>query len=257
MVGGKVSVYDAVDLYDVAIAHRRRDIDYFVALAQAARGPVLEYGCGSGRVTLPLARAGAEVVGVDRSRPMLGQLKERLARLPQGAQEHVRLVRADMRRYVPERRFPLILATFNVVGHLHRESDLVRWLRLVRAALAPGGELVFDTLLPAPEEIEADPDERVALPRFRHPVSGAWVHHDERYEYDLRRQLLTVESDHWLPQKPKDRLTTRLVLRQWFPRELESLLRYEGFEARLTADYSGAPAILAEDMIVVHARKGR
>lgn len=165
-----------------------------------------------------------------------------------------------MRTYEPERRFGLVLATFNVVGHLHSFHDMARFLRQAKQALAPGAELVFDVPLPAPEETEADPDERLRLPPLRHPKNGALVAHDERYEYDREKQLLTVESDHWphgQASRPgaANRLTTRLVLRQWFPRELESLLAYEGFSARLTADYTGAPLALAEDMMVVHATR--
>jgi len=229
-------------------------------LAEAVRGPVLEYGCGSGRVTLPLARAGHAVVGVDSSARMLDLLRARLRAARADVRRRVTLRRKDMRTYEPERRFGLVLATFNVVGHLHSFHDMARFLRQAKQALAPGAELVFDVPLPAPEETEADPDERLRLPPLRHPKNGALVAHDERYEYDREKQLLTVESDHWphgQASRPgaANRLTTRLVLRQWFPRELESLLAYEGFSARLTADYTGAPLALAEDMMVVHATR--
>jgi SAM-dependent methyltransferase len=223
---------------------------------------VLEYGCGSGRVTLPLARSGREVVGVDSSAKMLALLKARLRAAGPEVEDRVVLHRRDMRSYLPPRRFGLVLATFNVVGHLHSFQDLARFLRLAREALAPGAELVFDVPLPAAEETEADPEERLRLPPLRHPKSGVLVEHDERYEYDREKQLLTVESDHW-PHRQRshpgaaNRLTTRLVLRQWFPRELESLLAYEGFSARLTADYTGEPLALAEDMVVVHATRAR
>jgi len=250
--------YDDPDLYEAALTGREHDIAYFLALADEARGPILEYGCGSGRVTLPLAERGHTVVGVDNSQPMLRRLKERLRTLDPAVRARVRLQRGDMRSFEPQDRFALVLATFNVVGHLHSFQDLARFLRQAAKGLATGAELVFDVPLPAAEETEADPDERLRLPALRHPKSGVSVEHDERYEYDRMRQLLLVESDHWLRGKrPRaaDRLTTRLVLRQWFPRELESLLTYEGFTVRLTADYTGAPLALAEDMIVVHATK--
>lgn len=213
-------------------------------------------------MTLPLARKGHEVVGVDSSAKMLALLRTRLQAAGPEVENRVVLRRRDMRSYRPERRFGLVLATFNVVGHLHSFQDLARFLRLAREALAPGAELVFDVPLPAAEETEADPEERLRLPPLRHPKSGVLVDHDERYEYDREKQLLTVESDHW-PHRQRsrpgaaNRLTTRLVLRQWFPRELESLLAYEGFSARLTADYTGEPLALAEDMVVVHATRAR
>jgi SAM-dependent methyltransferase len=257
--------YDDPDLYEAALAGREHDIAYFLALAAEVRGPVLEYGCGSGRVTVPLAERGHTVVGVDRSQVMLARLRQRLAALGPEVRGKVQLHKRDMRTFEPPRRFDLVLATFNVVGHLHSFQDMARFLRLAARGLGPKAELVFDVPLPAAEETEADPEERLRLPALRHPVSGVLVEHDERYEYDRERQLLLVESDHWLRPRPArpgakrprptDRVTTRLLLRQWFPRELESLLTYEGYSARLTADYTGAPLALAEDMIVVHAKK--
>jgi hypothetical protein len=193
---------------------------------------------------------------------MLARLRQRLKGLSPEVRALVEAKRGDMRTFQAPRKFGLVLATFNVVGHLHTFQDMGRFLRLAKAALSDQAELVFDVPLPAAEETEADPDERLRLPPLRHPASGVLVEHDERYEYDRARQLLLVESDHWL-RSPRgqsarqDRLTTRLLLRQWFPRELESLLTYEGFSVTVTADYTGAPLALAEDMLVVHARKRR
>ena len=224
---------------------------------------MLEYGCGSGRVTLPLALGGHAVLGVDVSPVMLARLRQRLKGLSPEVRALVEAKRGDMRTFQPARKFGLVLATFNVVGHLLTFQDMGRFLRLAKAALSDQAELVFDVPLPAAEETEADPDERLRLPPLRHPASGVLVEHDERYEYDRARQVLLVESDHWLraPRSQRagsqDRLTTRLLLRQWFPRELESLLTYEGFSVALTADYTGAPLALAEDMLVVHAKRRR
>src|SRR5919201_1392064 len=58
----------------------RRDVPFWRRLALAARGPVLELGCGTGRVTLPLARAGVRIVGIDRSAPMLERARARASR---------------------------------------------------------------------------------------------------------------------------------------------------------------------------------
>jgi SAM-dependent methyltransferase len=252
-------------LYEAALAEREHDIAYFLALAENARGPVLEYGCGSGRVTLPLARGGHSVLGVDTSPVMLQRLRQRLAKSTPELRARVELKRGDMRTFDTKRKFGLVLATFNVVGHLLSFQDMARFLRLAKGALGAQAELVFDVPLPAAEETEADPEERLRLPPLRHPASGVLVEHDERYEYDRARQLLLVESDHWIKSprgrsgrpRVEDRLTTRLLLRQWFPRELESLLTYEGFVVDLTADYTGAPLALAEEMIIVHARQRR
>lgn len=247
------SLYDDPLLYERAFASRTSDIEYFCQLAEQAGGLVLEYGCGSGRVTLPLAQRGIEVLAVDQSATMLAVLKQRLLELPPDLRSRVELRQGDMRRLRIRRRFPLVLATFNVTAHLPSFRDLQAWLRRVRDALTDDGELVFDAALPAPEEIEADPEERLPLPSFRHPETGQRICHDERYEYAPGSQVLLVESDHWL-RGSQDRLTTQVHLRQWFPKELESLLRYEGFSVDLRADYTDMPVVLCQDTLIVRAR---
>lgn len=241
-------------LYEATFKKQKHDVSYFVEQARAAGGPVLEYGAGAGRVTLALARAGIEVTAVDLSAAMLELLRERLARLPKSAQARVRLVQGDMRKKRRLGQFPLVLATFNVVGHLARFEEMAEWLSRVKEHLSPGGELIFDVPVPHPEEIEADPEELHPAPRFKHPTTGQWIRQTERFEYDPIRQLLLVENELRV-EGEQESLKIPLVLRQWFPRELEALLHYEGFrEVRLFADYSDAPALDDVDMLVVRAR---
>lgn len=234
---------------------RRHDVDYYVELARSQGGPILEYGAGSGRVTFALARAGFDVVAVDQSRTMLATLEARRKALPPEVARRVRVVRGDMRKKRGLGSFPLVLATFNVVGHLTKFEEVAAWLGCVREQLAPGGELVFDVPVPAPEELTADPDEPFRAPRFKHPVTGAWVRQTERFSYDPIRQVLRVESELGV-EGERDTVTVPLTLRQWFPRELDALLRYEGFsDVRLCADYTDQPALEDVDMLVVRARR--
>ncbi len=241
-------------LYEATFKKRKHDVAYFVELGLASGGPVLEYGCGAGRVSFALARAGLEVVGVDLSAPMLELFAERRAALPAQAQARVRGLRGDMRKKKGLGTFPLVLATFNVVGHLGTFGDMRDFLRRAKEHLAPGGELVFDVPLPAPEELEADPDELHPAPRFKHPLTGQWIRQTERFEYDPIRQLLLVESVLSV-EGSRETLTVPLILRQWFPRELESALSLEGFtDIRMLADYTDRPALGDVDMLVVRAR---
>jgi ubiquinone/menaquinone biosynthesis C-methylase UbiE len=86
----------------------RRDVPFWRTLALQADGPVLELGCGTGRIALPLGRAGADVIGIDRSEPMLARARVRVrkARL----RSRVRLVRGDIRHLPFRARFPLVVA---------------------------------------------------------------------------------------------------------------------------------------------------
>lgn len=247
--------YDYAELYDVAFSHRKEDVGFFVERAQCLGvHSILELGAGSGRVTAELARAGFEVTAVDASVSMLARLNARLERMPRALRTRVNSVRGDMRSLRLKKRFDLVLGTFNVVAHLRHFLDMARFLGTARAHLLPEGSLLFDVLIPHPDELEADPDELFPAPRFKDPVSGSWVRQTERFDYDPRSQSLLVESELSVAGMP-DPLLLPLVLRQWFPKEVEGALEYEGWSAITTfADYSDRPGLMAEDTLVFQAR---
>src|SRR5580700_2529714 len=95
---GSLAHYEDPAYYTSTYARRIDDVAYYVALAERSGGPVLEYGVGNGRIALPVARHGVEVVGIDHSAPMLRDLRERLAREEPAVRDRVRGVRGDMRR---------------------------------------------------------------------------------------------------------------------------------------------------------------
>lgn len=245
--------YEYTSLYEAAFRSRREDVQFFCDLAENQGGPILEYGAGAGRVTLPLAKAGHEVVAVDASRPMLDRLEQSLQSHSKAIQERVKIKLGDMRSLRLKQRFPLVLATFNVVGHLEKFRDMGRFLQRAREHLAPGGSLVFDVPIPHPEEIEADPEELHKVPRFKHPETREWIRQTERFDYDPARQVLLVESE-LKPEGARDGVTIPLVLRQWFPKELEAILSYEGFsQVESFADYSTLPGLMARDTLIFKA----
>jgi SAM-dependent methyltransferase len=250
---GSLAHYDFVSLYETSFKDRRGDVRFFVDQAKKSAGPVLEYGAGAGRVTIPMARAGIDVLAVDASAPMLARLRQHLADCSQKVQNRVEVQKGDMRRLSLERRFPLVLATFNVVAHLATFKDFGAFLRRAKEHLEPGGQLLFDVPIPHADEVEADPEELYQVPRFKHPDTGQWIRQTERFEYDPMTQALLVESTLKVEGWP-DPVVIPLVLRQWFPKEVEALLYYEGFSnVEMLADYSEQPAIVAEDTLIFRA----
>ncbi len=245
--------YEQVSLYETAFKRRKEDVDCFLRFAERMGDPILEYGAGAGRITLPLARKGHTVRAVDASIPMVERLTRRLEKAPAAVRQRVSVVRADMRRYATKDRFPLVLATFNVVGHLSTYKDFGKFLRRAKEHLKPGGRLVFDVPIPQPEELEADPEELFPAPRFKHPDTGVWIRQTERFSYDPATQILLVESE--FRQEGTDNvLTVPLRLRQWFPKEVEAILEYEGFtQIETFADYSDNPGVTARDTLVFSA----
>jgi SAM-dependent methyltransferase len=135
--------YDLIPLYS-----ERADVDFYVDEARRSEGPVLELGCGTGRVLIPTARAGRLVTGLDRSRAMLARCAEKLQREPSQVQRRVELVEASMCDFDLRFLFALITCPFRAFQHLETAEEQVQALRLIHRHLAPGGRFVFDVFDP-------------------------------------------------------------------------------------------------------------
>lgn len=217
---------------------------------------MLEYGVGNGRVALPVARQGVSVTGIDLSRPMLTDLKEQLKSEAPEVARRISLKYGDMRKVKLKRRFPLIIAPFNVVLHLYQRTDVEAFLARVKDHLTPQGEFVFDYSLPQPGDLGRDPNRRYRVPPFVDPTTQARVHSSERFFYERFKQTLLVWSE-YEPEggEPWD---VPLTHRQFFPQEMEALLHYNGFE--ITAycpDFAQQGWLNWVDSLVVHCRLRR
>jgi SAM-dependent methyltransferase len=251
---GSQAHYEDPAYYTATYAHRIDDVAFYVALARRARGPVLEYGVGNGRIALPMARHGVDVVGVDQSRPMLDDVRERLTREPPEVRRRVRLIRGDMRSIRLARRFPLVICTFNTALHLYTRRDVERFLARVRAHLMPKGRFVVDLSMPPLDDLARDPARPHNAPRFRHPTAGVVVKNREHFDYDPVRQVLFVAMEFEPLEEPKMAWMTPLAHRQFFPQEWAALLHYNGFDAeRVEGDFHGGPLTKDSDVMVWHA----
>jgi SAM-dependent methyltransferase len=237
--------------YTKTYKERTHDVEYYAKLARRSKGPVLEYGIGNGRVALAIARAGVQVTGIDLSQPMLDSLAAQLKTLPKQLQSRVRSHQGDMRQLKLGQCFPLIVAPFNCVLHLYERSDMEAFLARVREHLAPGGRFVFDFSVPHGEDLSRDPEKAFGAPRIRHPTTGELTRYAERFEYDRLRQLLLIKME-FSPEGTSKPWTVPLTHRQYFPREMEALLHYNGFtDIFFTADFTDQPADQHVDSMVV------
>jgi len=134
------------DFYDWENAQTldRRDVAFWQRMAQRAKGPILELGCGTGRVTIPVARTGAHVVGVDRSEEMLAYARRRINRARLAGS--ISCVRTDIRALPFKRsaRFDLVMAPYGIVQSLIREADLAATIESVARVIAPRGVFGLD-----------------------------------------------------------------------------------------------------------------
>jgi len=136
--------------YDGAYASMKNltDAPFYIELAKQSGGPVLEIGCGTGRVLLPTARAGIEIHGMDNSGPMLEVLKEKIAREAPAARDKVTLHAGDMREFRLNCKFPLVTIPFRPMQHMCTVPDQLRALSTAAAHVADGGVLAFDVYYP-------------------------------------------------------------------------------------------------------------
>ncbi|MFT3768290.1 MAG: class I SAM-dependent methyltransferase [Minicystis sp.] len=119
------------------------DRDFYASLARETGGPVLELGCGTGRVLLPIAQEGIECVGLDLSPAMLDVLRAK------GPPPNLSLVQASITDYdLGAGRFALIYSAFRVFQHLYTVEDQLAALACVRRHLSPGGLFAFDVFAP-------------------------------------------------------------------------------------------------------------
>jgi ubiquinone/menaquinone biosynthesis C-methylase UbiE len=215
----------------------RRDVPFWRNLAKQAGGPVLELGCGTGRISLPLGRAGVRLVGIDRSERMLAKarMRTRRARLT----NRVQLVRGDIRFTPFAKPFPLVIAPYGILQSLLREKDLSATLKEVRRVLEPGGtfgiELVAD--LPSWEEYR----KRLSLRGWRTRRGGSHVTLVETVRQDRARHL-TIFDQEFTERQGTTRRVHRfsLTFRTLSIPQMVRRLERAGFEiAALLGDYRG------------------
>ncbi len=222
-------------------------------LARRSKGPVLEYGVGNGRVALPIARQGVAITGIDLSAPMLADLREKLKLEEPSVARLVSARRGDMRKVKLKRRFPLVIAPFNVMLHLYDRPDMEAFLARVKEHLTPKGEFVFDYSLPQPADLGRDPNRSYRVPDFVDPVTKLKIRSSERFFYERFRQTLLV----WSEYEPEtgEAWDVPLTHRQFFPQEMEALLHYNGFEIiAYCPDFAEQGWLSWVDSLVVHCR---
>jgi SAM-dependent methyltransferase len=251
---GTEAHYEDGRYYDQAYRRRRHDVRFYTDLALESGGPVLELGVGTGRVALAIGKAGIEVVGVEPMAPMLARARERLDKLPRVARDRIELRQGTLERLRLPRKFPLVIAPFNVWMHLYTREEIERGFATVRHHLEPRGRFAFDVLLPDPISLAREPAKRYRGGEVPHPRDGARYRYSEYFSYDPVAQIETVMMDFEHPDDERLSFCTPLTQRQFFPAELEALLHYNGFTLEShTGDFEGAPISAATESQVVVA----
>jgi SAM-dependent methyltransferase len=263
-----VSVYDQIPdfglLYDAVPAYASRaDVAFYVGVASAAGAAsrVFELGAGTGRVSLPLARAGHPVVGVDASPSMLARARTKLEEESSVVRERVTLIEADGRDFdAPGAPFDLAIAPFRVLQHFITISDQLAVLGSVRRHLRAGGRFAFDVFNPSYSalvgdrtgEVEDTPEQLLPDGRtFRRTVRIARVRFVE--------QVSDVELIYHVRSGTETTRTVQAFPMRWYtPGELEHLVARAGFGVEsMHGGFDGRPLTDDAPEIVIVARRER
>jgi SAM-dependent methyltransferase len=243
--------------YDWENAEFTEDLPYWCELARERGGPVLELGCGTGRVLLHLARENFEATGVDSAPEMIALARRRLEKQPSLA-GRVQLVEADFRRLDLKKTYPLILAPFNTFSHLIEPADADGALGSIAAHLAPGGG--FALALPNPIPIYSSLPEGLVLERtFRDGDRGSTVQQFSSLRVDRAAQLghITWLYDEIDSEGKVTRTIVPMTLRYFFPNEIPLLFERAGLQlSHLWGDYDRSPFAEDSPVLLVTGTKG-
>jgi len=248
-----------VDLYDVEASFYDEvhdyveDIPLYEEYAKAVGGLVLECGVGTGRVSIPLARAGVSVVGIDINEKMLAIASEKLSKEPPDVQRRVKLVKADMRNFKLEERFSLCIIPFNTFLHMLTVEDQEATFKAVHRHLLPKGLLivsVFNPDLTRPQNV-------VRLERVKQ-VKDELVMRFFTQSFDFPSQTTSVQYiyDFVKSDGSLRRLVTPLKIRYVFYDEMRQLLTRTGYETEsVYGDEKKSPFQSNSRLMIFVARK--
>ena len=199
-------------------------LEFCAERARVARGPVLELACGSGLLSVPMARQGFDVTGIDRAPGMLRAARARA----EGAGLRVAWHEGDMCDFNLGRRFDLVLLLSNALCHLLDAQSFESCLRCVRAHLSERGHFVLSVFVPDPALLRSECDEPAPFASYDDPDGAGRIEVTHTYRYEFDTQIKRVTTHHQLPGG--EERTGRLDLRMYFPQELDALLRHNGLE---------------------------
>jgi SAM-dependent methyltransferase len=231
------------ELYDYVGPYRdRQDVTFFVEAARESGGPVLEVGCGTGRILLPTAKAGIEIVGLDLSPQMLQVCRERLNKETKEVQVRVQLVQADMRDFTLSQTFALATIPFRPFQHLITVEDQLSCLTAIHRHLVVGGRLILDIFNPSLETLVSNNvgQELGNEPEFITPDGRRVIRRHKFVSKDHFNQVNHSELIYYIthPDGQEERLVHSFQMRYLFRFEAEHLLARAGFELEhVYADY--------------------
>ncbi|MBZ5674896.1 MAG: class I SAM-dependent methyltransferase [Acidobacteriia bacterium] len=249
-------LYDHIPLY-----RDRKDVAFYVDLCRAAKGEVLELGCGTGRILIPAAESGCAITGLDQSGSMMDRCRTKLRALTPEVQNRITLIEADMTSFSLGRTFALATVPFRPLQHLISVEEQLSFLACVHRHLRPGGKLALDVFNPNlqalasaihPDEIEDTAELAMADGRTMRRMYRITAKHPAEQTNDI--ELIYYVRDAAGAIK---RIVQAFPMRYFFRFELEHLMARAGFEiTELYGSLDRSPFTDSSlEMIVIATRK--
>jgi len=244
------------------------DIAFYVSLVRKLRPKrVLELGCGTGRITVPLAEAGSrldfDTVGLDSQPEMLRRAQKHRLDLPSDTQKRLDFVQGDMGTWTADTRFDLIVIPCSSISHVLSLEDQIAVWKSAHRNLEAGGRFVVEATMPnmaafadsfsiparTPLEVDVDNYDETDGTRLVRKKTTQYLSHEQRaqirFMYEKYRHGRAVESY-------IDDFTSHV----FFPRELNLLFIHSGFEVETTyGDYRGRPLQADSRLIIMTGRR--
>jgi SAM-dependent methyltransferase len=203
------------------------DIPFYVEYAEKHPGNILDLACGTGYISIELARTGYYITSLDSSELMLKMYRKEIKRLPQDIRDRITIVYGDMWRFNNEKRFSLILAPFRVFQELS-EDDIKTCFTCIREHLDANGIFILTVFRP-----------------YKMP-NGTW-----RYDEEMQRNL------HEKKNEDTEKYYTYFDLRfRYYHEYLLYMLKENGFQmVEEYGWYDKSPVENGRELIVISVSK--
>jgi ubiquinone/menaquinone biosynthesis C-methylase UbiE len=234
-----------VGFYDVWTKDVEGDVGFYVRRAETAPGPVVELGAGTGRIAIPTAQAGKDVIAVDLSEAMLAEARKRAVQA--GVADRISFIEADMRDFVAPEPVHLVTIPYRSFLHMATTEDQLACLASVTRSLITGGRLILNMFVPDPAFVAGQDRRRNLHGEFideRGRRCELWV----MPEYEVTTQNVTIRAivEAYDGDRHVDTTESALHVRMVYRYEMEHLLARSGFEVEaLYGDFDERP--LTED----------
>jgi len=206
------------------------DIDFYIQYANELNGNVLEVGCGTGRITIPLARAGHQVCGVDISQPMLDILAEKLKKESKATVENLEVIPGDMRNFNFNEKFKLIFIPFRTFQNLVTDEEQKNCLQCCHQHLEDDGLIIVNVFRPwgIIDESWIQPEQT----DYETTKNGVTVKRTHiRESVDSQNQIIYPTLIYYVTESGKtEKFYEYLQMKYFYPDQLRDLLKQNGFE---------------------------